>query len=168
MQETPQQYTQRILGYIEGQDGMRVQRATAKKLAALIRGKSRKQLSKQPAPGKWSIAEILAHLADTEIVVGWRLRQILSTNGTPIQAYDQDRWAAAFAYAKRDARLSLENFRRLREMNLALLQSVPKQLWDNYGMHSERGKETVAHVVRMIAGHDVNHLRQVEAIAKGK
>jgi uncharacterized damage-inducible protein DinB len=167
MNETAQQYTQRILGYTEGQDSLKVQQGTAKKLAALIRRKTKKQLTRRPAPGKWSIAEILAHLADTEIVVGWRLRQILSTNGTPIQAYDQNTWAAAFDYAHRDAKRSLEVFRFLRDVNVALLKSVPKQLWDNYGMHQERGKETVAHVVRMIAGHDLNHLRQVEGLAKG-
>lgn len=167
MNETPQQYTQRILGYSEGQDGLKVQQATAKKLAALIRRKTKKQLTRRPAPGKWSIAEILAHLADAEIVIAWRLRQILSANGTPIQAYDQNTWATAFDYAHRDAKQSLEVFRFIRDANVALLKSVPKQLWDNYGMHAERGKETVSHVVRMIAGHDLNHLRQVEALAKG-
>jgi len=167
MNETPQQYTQRILSYTEGQDGFKVQQSTGKKLAALIRRKTKKQLTRRPAPGKWSIAEILAHLADTEIVVGWRLRQILSTNGTPIQAYDQNSWASAFDYAHRDAKRSLETFRFLRDVNVALLKSVPKELWENYGMHQERGKETVGHVVRMIAGHDLNHLRQVEALAKG-
>ena len=93
MQETPQQSTQRLLGHIEGKDPLKVQRETPKKLAGLIRGLSRKQLTRKPAPGKWSISEILAHLADIEIVVAWRLRHILSNNGAPIQAYDQNVWA---------------------------------------------------------------------------
>jgi uncharacterized damage-inducible protein DinB len=166
MQETPQQYTQRILGYSEGKEPLRVQQATAKKLGALTRGLNKKQLTRRPAPGKWSIAEILAHLADAEIVLAWRMRLILGNNGTPIQAFDQDVWAETFNYGKRDPRTSLETFRVLRESNLALLKSIPTQLWDNYGMHSERGKESIVHVVRMIAGHDLNHLQQIEKIAK--
>jgi uncharacterized damage-inducible protein DinB len=167
MQETPQQYMQRILGYSEGKQPLRVQQGTAKKLSALTKRLNKKQLTQRPAPGKWSIAEILAHLADAELVAGWRLRLILGSNGTPIQAFDQDVWAQTFNYSRRDPKASLEMFRVLRENNVALLKSVPKGLWDNYGMHSERGKETVAHVVRMFAGHDLNHLQQVERIAKG-
>ena len=167
MQETPQQYTQRLLSYTEDKEPMLLQRAAPKKLAALIKGKQKKRLMRRPAPGKWSIAEIMAHLADSEIVIGWRLRQILSTNGVPIQAYDQDRWASTFDYAHRDPRQSLESFRVVRESNLALLKAVPRPTWENYGVHQERGNESVGHFVRMVAGHDLNHLRQVEAILNG-
>jgi hypothetical protein len=166
MQETPQEYTQRMLSYTEGKDPLRVQRETPKKLAALIKGLDKKRLTKRPAPDKWSIAEIIAHMADTEIVGGWRLRQILSTNGIPIQGFDQNSWAATFKYGRQDTRKSLETFRVLREYNLAMLKSVPKPLWENYGMHQERGKEPAGHVVRMFAGHDVNHVLQVEKIVK--
>lgn len=166
MQETPQQYTQRMLGYTEGQEPLRIQQTAPKKLAALIRGKKKTQLTRRPAPGKWSVAEIMAHLADAEVVVSWRLRQILSSNGVPLQAFDQDVWATAFDYAHGDPKQSLERYRILRESNITLLKKVPKQLWDNYGVHQERGNESVAHMVRMIAGHDVNHLRQVENILK--
>jgi uncharacterized damage-inducible protein DinB len=155
-----------MLGYSEGKQPLRVQQATAQKLSALTRRLSKKQLTRRPAPGKWSIAEILAHLADSELVAGWRLRLILGSNGTPIQAFDQDVWADTFSYSRRDPKASLEMFRTLRANNVALLKSVPKPLWDNYGVHSERGKETVAHIVRMFAGHDLNHLQQVEKIAK--
>jgi len=121
----------------------------------------------RPAPGKWSIAEILAHLADAELVVGFRLRLMLASNGTPIQAFDQDAWAETFSYNRRDPRVSIETFSTLRKNNLRLLTSVPRRLWENYGQHSERGKETVDHVMRMMAGHDLNHLQQLEKIAKG-
>ena len=167
MQETPQQYTQRLVSYTEDKEPMLLQRAAPKKLAALIKGKQKKRLTRRPAPGKWSIAEIMAHLADSEIVIGWRLRQILSTNGVPIQAYDQDRWASTFDYAHRDPRQSLESFRVVRESNLAILKAVPRPTWENYGVHQERGNESVGHFVRMVAGHDLNHLRQVEAILNG-
>lgn len=166
MNETPQQYIQRILGYIEGKDPLKVQRETPKKLAALVRKLSRKQLTRRPEPGKWSVAEILAHLTDAEIVGSWRLRQVLGNNGATLQAFDQNVWASTFDYAHRDSKESLAVFQVLRANNLAMLKALPKELWENYGMHQERGKESVAHIVRMYAGHDLNHLAQVEKIAK--
>jgi len=166
MQETPQQYIQRILGFIDGKDPVRVQRETPKKLQTLIKPLNKKQLTQPPEPGKWSIAEILAHLADAELVGGWRMRLILGSNGVSLQPFDQDVWAKTFAYAQRDPAASLETFRVLRENNLAMLKSLPKNLWENYGMHQERGKETITHIVRMFAGHDLNHLSQVESISK--
>jgi Mycothiol maleylpyruvate isomerase N-terminal domain. len=167
MQETVQQYTQRLLSYGEGKDPLRSQQAAPAKLAAMLKGKTAKQLKQRPAPDKWSVAEIVAHLADAELAISWRLRQILTNNAIPIQAYDQDSWAKTFNYAQRDPRQSLANFRVLREANLALLKSVPRKLWDNYGVHQERGNESVSHVVKMVAGHDLNHLQQVERILKG-
>lgn len=166
MQETAPQYIQRILGYIEGEDALKVQGTTVGKLTKLIRGLTPKQLKWQPEAGKWSIAEILAHLADTEIVASWRLRSVLAEDGTVIQAYDQNAWAAVFQYRKRAAKASLALFRALRENNHAMLKEIPRDKWDNYGMHQERGKETVSHLTRMFAGHDVNHVLQVEGIVQ--
>jgi hypothetical protein len=168
MQETPQEYIKRILGNVEGQDPLKVQAGTAKKLERLIKGVPASKLRKRPAPEKWSAGEILAHLADSEIVIGWRLRQILGAPGAPIQAYDQDSWAAAGHYEKRDPRKSAEQFRVVREANLALLKSLAPEQWKHHGMHSERGVETVEHIVRMIAGHDLNHTKQVERIVGAK
>ncbi len=168
MQETPQQYTKRILGYVKGQQPLRVQQATPKKIERLIRRLSRPQMRRRPAPGKWSISEILAHLADTELVGGYRIRLILNSNRTPIQAFDQDVWARNANYARQDPRKSLETFCTLREANLRLLRSLPKRKWSNYGMHSERGKETIARVAQMFAGHDLNHLEQIARIARQK
>jgi hypothetical protein len=164
MPETAQQYIQRILNHVEGQDAIKVQRATAAKLKKLTEGLTSKELKWQPEPGKWSIAEILAHLADVEIVASWRMRSILGANGTAIQAFDQDAWASVLQYGKRDVKQSLEVFRVLRENNLAMLKALSRDSWDNYGMHAERGKETIAHLARMFAGHDTNHILQVERI----
>jgi hypothetical protein len=168
MQETAQEYTQRLLSYGEGKEPLRLQQAAPRKLAGLIKGKNSKQLMRRPAPDKWSVAEIAAHLADAELAISWRLRQILANNAISIQAYDQDAWARTFNYAKRDPRESLANYRTLREANVALLKSVPRKLWDNYGIHQERGNESVSHVVKMVAGHDLNHLQQIEKILKAK
>jgi hypothetical protein len=166
MPETAEQYIGRILGYVEGQDAMKVQRSTAAKLKKSIRGLSGKQLKWRPEPAKWSIAEIIAHLADAEIVASWRMRSVIGENGITIQPFDQDAWASAFEYRDRDARRSLEVFRVLRESNLQMLNEIPRETWENYGMHLERGKETLAHLTRMFAGHDTNHVLQIERIVK--
>lgn len=166
MQETAQQYIGRILGYVEGQDAVKVQRATAGKLKKAIQGLTPTQLKWRPQPGKWSIAEILAHLADAEIVASWRMRSVIGENGVTIQPFDQDAWASAFDYQEREARHSLEVFRILRENNLVMLKEISPATWENYGMHLERGKESIAHLTRMFAGHDINHLLQVERLAK--
>lgn len=168
MKETPQEYIKRILANLEGQDPLKVQAGTAKKIERMIKGVPASKLRKRPAPEKWSAGEILAHLADTEIVVGWRLRQILGAPGTPIQAFDQDSWAAAGRYQKRDPRKCAEQFRVVREANLALLKSLAPEQWKHHGMHAERGVETIEHIVGMMAGHDINHVKQVERIVGTK
>src|SRR5258707_10860887 len=94
------------------------------------------------------------------------MRLILGQNGAPVHAFDQDTWATSFNYQRRDPRASLATFALLRQNNLALLKSIPKEKWDNYGMHQERGKESMTQIVRMFAGHDLNHLRQIEELAK--
>jgi hypothetical protein len=168
MKETVQQYMQRINGYMEGKQPLAVQAATAKKLERLIKGVPAGKLRKRPAPDKWSVSEILAHLADAEIVGGFRMRLILGAPGTPVAAFDQDSWVTSGHYEKRDPRKSLALFRTIREANLALLKSLKPEQWKHYGMHAERGQETIEHIVRMFAGHDINHLLQVERIVARK
>ncbi|MGB2678101.1 MAG: DinB family protein [Candidatus Acidiferrum sp.] len=164
MKETVQEYVQRIQGKLAGQDPLKVQATTAKRLARLIKGATPAKLRKRPAQEKWSAAEILAHLADSEIVVSWRVRSILNAPGTPIQAFDQDAWVVAGHYGKRDARKSLKQFRVLRETNLALYKMLTPEQWKHYGIHAERGEESIERIVQMMAGHDINHLEQVESI----
>jgi hypothetical protein len=164
MRETPQQYTQRILDHMDGKEPLAVQAATPKKLERLIKGVSTAKLRKRPAPDKWSVSEILAHLADGEIVGAFRMRLILGAPGSAVVAFDQDSWVIAGHYNKRDPRKSLEQFRTVREGNLALLKSLTPDQWKHYGIHSERGQESIEHIVRMFAGHDLNHTQQIERI----
>jgi uncharacterized damage-inducible protein DinB len=166
MAETVQQYTQRIMANADGQDPMKVQSATPKKLARLIQDIPSAKLRKRPAPEQWSVAEILAHLADVEIVIGWRMRSILGDPGTAVQAYDQNAWVIAGHYEKRDPRKSIELQRAVREANLALLKTLSPEQWKQFGQHAERGKESIEHIVRMVAGHDINHIQQIERILK--
>jgi hypothetical protein len=168
MKETVQEYIQRIQGKIAGKDPIRTQTETAKRLTGLLKRGTPAKLKKRPAPDKWSVVEILAHLADVEMVTGWRLRSILGAPGTPIQAFDQDAWATAGQYAKRDPRKSLEQFRVLREANLALLKSLSPEQRKLFGLHAERGEESIERLTQMIAGHDINHLEQIERILRPK
>jgi len=169
MAETVAEYRQRILGNVGGgEDPLKLQAAAPKKLGRLVKGSPAAKLRKRPEPGKWSVAEIVAHLADAEIVIGYRMRMILGAPGTPIQAFNQDDWVTSGHYDKRDVRKSLEQYRAVRETNVALLKSLTPDQWDHFGMHSERGQESIGTIVRMTAGHDINHLRQIERILTKK
>ena len=167
MKETAQEYIKRVLGYLEGNNTLEVLAASPTHVKGLIAGVAAERLSKRPLPDKWSVVEILAHLADVEIVQGFRVRMILGAPGAPIQGFDQDAWAQAGDYAKQDPTLSFEAYRVTRERTLRLLTGLSSDMWDRFGMHSERGKETVRRVSEMMAGHDINHIRQIETIVKG-
>jgi len=164
MQETPAQYTRRILGYQKGKRPLTILARTPRTIARLIARAPRRALTVPPGPGRWSVAAIIAHLADTELVIGFRMRIVLGSNGTRIQAFDQDVWATNFRYDLLDIRESLEAFRVQREGNLRLLRRLPAGMWQYYGMHDERGKETIARMTQMSAGHDLNHLKQIRGI----
>jgi len=162
--ETPQQYTERLLGYQRGKQPLKILASTPARISKLLRRVPRKRLSTRPAPDRWSVTEILSHLADAEIATGFRLRMILGSSGVTVQGYDQDAWAEVSEYRTGDPMLAFAAFQALRQWNVALLRKIPKQMWDNYGMHTERGKETVSRMSEMMAGHDINHLRQIEGI----
>lgn len=168
MPETAEQYRQRMFSHLEGKDPLKLQAAAPARLAKLLKGVSPAKARKRPAPGKWSIAEIVAHIADTELVGGYRIRAILGAPGTQIIGFDQDVWVTALHYDKRDLKKSFEQYRALREANLALLKSLTPEQWKQYGIHNERGQESVETIVKMFAGHDINHFQQIERILGAK
>ena len=162
--EAAASYKAKILRYQAGRDFLALQAAAPAKLASLVAGLSAKQLGFRPGPAKWSIQEVVAHLADDELVGGYRLRMILSSPGTAIQAFDQDVWARTGRYETRDVSSSLELFRVLREANLGLLRSLSAEEWDMFGVHTERGVESIRDIAMYFAGHDINHFQQIDAI----
>jgi len=116
----------------------------------------------RPAPNKWNAREILCHLADCEIVFAFRLRQTLAEDHHRIQPFDQEKWAGT--YGGRDIRIALDVFSSVREWNVALVRSAsPAQLTKKV-THPERGEETFQIIVETMAGHDLNHLGQLEKI----
>jgi DinB family protein len=160
MNETPQQYTARILGKLNGMDPIKVLELSSSRLQTLVNRLHQAQNS----PGLWSAAEILAHLAESEIVYGYRIRKALNANGSAIEATDQEVWVKNAGYLQKDAQLALSLFQAVRKANIAFLKSLTPQQMENFGIHSERGKESIAQMARMIAGHDINHLQQLEKL----
>ena len=164
MTETQEQYKARILGYVAGRAPVPLLAAAADTLEGLIDGVPEPVLGRRPSPTKWSIREIFAHLADDELVGAYRIRLILSAPGTPIQAFDQDTWAETGRYAETDIARSLTLFRLLREANLSLLRALRPGEWERFGVHAERGRESVRDIAGYYAGHDLNHFAQIERI----
>ena len=158
------EYKARILSYVEGKDPLQVQRKTPEVLADLVVSVPEKKLYERPAPDKWSVAELLAHFADAEIVSTWRYRQMIEHDGCPLPGYDQEVWHRLGDYPTRQPEDSLLLFRLLRETNLRMFAQLTPEEWERHGIHAERGRMTVADLARQIAGHDLNHLEQIKKI----
>jgi hypothetical protein len=116
------------------------------------------------APGKWSIRQIVAHLADAELVGAHRLRQVVAEDNPTLIAFDQDKWTANLDYARRKPKQSLETFRRIRGENYELLKGLPEAAFDRWGNHSERGRMTLRELLEGYAGHAESHARQLQSI----
>lgn len=161
-----QQYTAAVLGLVAEKDPLTVLGATADKLRFVVAGMDARAIRMPEAPGKWSVTQVLAHLADSEVVWAWRLRLILAQDRPPITGYDQDAWANALRYADADPGECVDRFAILRDSHLRLLVALTPAQRQRVGVHAERGEETVEHLVRLYAGHDILHLNQIERIRK--
>jgi hypothetical protein len=159
-----ERYAARLRSYTEGKDPLAMQENAPELLAKLIEGVADEVLGVRPGPGKWSVVEILAHLADDEIVTSWRYRQMVENSGCALSGFDQNEWARMGKYASKDSRQCLHLFRLLRESNLKMLRDLTSEEWQRYGMHAERGRMSVQDLARHMAGHDMNHVDQVRKI----
>jgi len=155
-------YMQRILDRLGEHDPIEVLQATPQRLAALLEEMAPSDLETSYGVGKWDARHLFAHLADVELGMGFRLRQTLAEPGIELPAFDQDAWAQR--YARLDPALAVEAFRGLRAWNLSLLTTLTLEDWLAEGYHPERGFESVDLMVRFLAGHDINHLAQLESI----
>ena len=163
-QEAEDPYRGRLAQYVEGRDPLEMQRAAPARLASLVAGAGEGRLSRRTSPGKWSVTEILAHLAEDELATSWRYRQMLEHDGAALLGFDQDEWARLGDYRSWKPAEALEMFRLLREANLRLLARLSPEQWEKSGIHSERGRITVRELARHMAAHDVNHILQVEGL----
>lgn len=157
-------YVKRVLSQLVGKDPMKVYAQTPEKLNRLLADVRSVEAQAHPISGKWSIAQIVSHLADCEIVLSYRLRKIIAEPGSEIELFDEKKWAKRLRYDSADWREKLELYSVLRKRQVALLRSLSPKEWKQIGIHAERGKETVARMVQLYAGHDLNHLGQIEAI----
>jgi hypothetical protein len=124
-------------------------------------------LRRPEAPGKWSVIEVIQHLADAELVTSFRTRMVLTEDQPQLQGYDQDGWAAVLGYAEVPLDLALAQLRGLRTANLRLWRTLTPEQRERAGLHSERGLESVELTLRMMAGHDLVHRRQIDRILGG-
>jgi hypothetical protein len=157
-------YTARIESYVGNRDPMRMLRAAPRRLERAVEGVTGGRLTRRPAPGKWSAGEILAHLSEIELLWGYRLRTMLEREDPEVVGMDQDVWARVGRYGKRDPRASLALYTALRRSHVALLSGLSAKDRARAGRHSQFGRLTIDRIVRLLAGHDVNHARQIEAI----
>lgn len=136
---------------------------TPKKLESLLATIGPERANQAPAPGKWSAREILCHLADCETVFAFRIRQALAEENHVVQPFDQDKWAKNYAAYSVSEALAL--FSATRAWNRQLIASLPPETMSKRLTHPERGEMELRVVIETMGGHDVNHIRQIEAIA---
>ncbi len=155
-------YRDELLNLLGGQDPLVVLQDTPAKLDARFSGIADDLAAERPRPGAWSVKEIVGHLADTEWVFGYRIRVVLTHDSPPIPGYDQDLMVAGLEHNNRVLYELQGEFRVLRERNLDLYRRTEGQAWQRVGIHSERGAESVELNLRLLAGHDLRHLDQIE------
>ena len=151
--------------YLEHREPLTVAAATPAKIVSLIRGLTPRQLARRPAPGKWSIQEIISHLADTEMVMNCRARWIAFEDRPTLVPFDQEKWAAGRAREKEPLAETLERFRLLRRSQVRLFRHASKTDFRRTGFHPERGVVTLRVQLETLAGHDLNHLAQIQRLA---
>ena len=157
-------YIERILGKLGERDPITVLETTPLLLEGYLNAFFETDFERSYAPGKWTAQDILAHLADAELGLGFRFRQAVTlANYTP-DAFDQDLWAKR--YKRLEPALAFETFRALRAWNLALFATFDLEDWNREVDYPFEGIGTVDEMVRFLAGHDLNHLEQLEHIAK--
>jgi len=160
------QYEANLGASTQGKIPLAIQSDAPRSIAELIAGVPEQALQERPLPDKWSVGEIIAHLAEDELVSSWRYRQMIEKSGCVLSAFDQDARARLGDYSSRKPWDSLLLFRLLREANLRMLNQLTANEWERFGFHAERGKITVRDLVWHMAGHDMNHLDQIEAILR--
>jgi len=161
-------YIKATLSLLGDQEPLTVLTELADVMESSVLSHSADQLDKPETPGKWSAKQVVLHMADSELVWGWRLRLILGHDKPEITGYDQDLWANRLKYSEEDLDLALKRIRVLRESNLRIIQSLTETERARTGVHSERGEESIDHMIRLYAGHDLVHRQQLQRILTNK
>jgi len=162
--ETKEQYAARFAGYVAGKDPLAMQSAAVDRIARLIDRVPTEKLRRRTNSNKWSVVEIIAHLAEDELTSSWRYRQMIESSGVTLMGFDQELWARLGDYTSWDVREALEMFQLLRAANLRMFERLTPEEWEREGNHAERGRMTVRDLARHMAAHDVNHILQIERL----
>ena len=157
-------YAESLYGLLGSRDPLAVQEELVVWLAERTVRLDDAALRRPEAPGKWSVIEVVQHLADTELAYGYRVRMILTHDDWPMELFDREGWARELRYAEAPLAGALDQLRALRAANLRLYRSLDAAQLARTGMHAERGAESVATCIRLLAGHDLAHRRQIERI----
>jgi DinB superfamily len=162
--EQAREYTVAVLDLLGSKDPMNVLGGTPEAVRNAVSGLTEHELSQPEAPDKWSIRHVVRHLADSDLVWGYRVRMVLAQDRPTLTGYDQDRWAERLRYDQASVAMALEEFSVLRRSNLRLIADASSGDLERVGVHAERGEESVAHMIRLYAGHDLLHLAQLARI----
>lgn len=157
-------YIRALTALVGDEDPLAIQRSLIPEVRVLLAGLTPAQLRTPEAPGKWSMADVLDHLADQELVTGYRYRAVIAESEPPLPGYDQDLWARSLRYATAEPALVLEELDALRRRNLRLLAALEPADMARVGLHAERGRESVQRLIMLMAGHDIVHRRQMARI----
>tara|TARA_R110001592_G_scaffold205977_1_gene456660 strand:+ start:128 stop:661 length:534 start_codon:yes stop_codon:yes gene_type:complete len=157
-------YIDSLLAYLGEREPLDVFSETPNRVRAATEKIPQAQLALPEAPGKWSVLQVVQHLGQTEVALGYRYRTVLAEDGPALPVVDQDAWIEGLYPEEVLLEEALENFSLIRTVNLRLLRRVRPEQWSRYGIHSQRGKETLASMVRLYAAHDCYHLFQIERI----
>ncbi len=160
----PEAYRKELLDLLGDRDPVDVLAHTPARIERRLKGIDKALLAKRPRAKVWSVKEVLGHLGDTEWVYGYRVRMILSHDTPAIAGYDQDLMVGGMAHNKRPLSMLLEELRRMRGLNVDLYMRTRGPAWKRFGRHSERGEESVELNVRLLAGHDLRHMDQIDRI----
>jgi hypothetical protein len=157
-------YVRALLDLLGPRDPLAVMRELLPWLGDRLRGIAEATLRRPEAPGKWSVIEVIQHLADSDLVAGYRIRMVLTEDRPALQGYDQDRWAREFRYRDVSPAQALDQLRGLRTANLHLWSGLSPSQLERVGLHSERGAESTGFLLRLMGGHDLVHRRQIDRI----
>jgi len=157
-------YVAALLDLLGDKDPVAVLRETTGALRRFVETVPPEVVGRAEAPGKWSIREVIQHLADSDLVGAFRLRMVLAHDRPAITGYDQDLWADRLGYRDVDVHEALEQFAALRAANVRLWERLTPADLARVGLHAERGEESLEHMRRLYAAHDLLHLRQLERI----
>jgi DinB superfamily len=164
--EEAQAYTAALLELLGDRDPHTVLAALPDAVEALTVGVDEALARRPEREGKWSIVQVVSHLADTETVYGYRMRMIVAQDAPPIQGYDQDLWGDRLHYRDEPLSVVVGELRMLRGRNLRFTRCLDDTELDRVGVHSERGRESVRHNLRLVAAHDLLHRAQLARIRR--